>query len=203
MPSGWVRNYEAIANVHAGRLDRSLEILLQLKTETGLARLLGLILLPSALSAAHREDEAIAVAGDAVAAARIHGRELWTCHALWASGIAYSQVDPGLAALAWSEGLELAREHRISLLGGFIARDTASLATDDVDRSNSLRLFDEAFESFQDGGNVAQLIITLAVFWAFLDRNGHEESAARIYGGTASQEGARCLPRVLSRWVNR
>ena len=97
----------------------------------------------------------------AVAAARELGNPYWISYTLWIVGLAFSKVDAKRALLAWDEGVEFVREHRVKFFEGFIGRDAARLHTSEGEPEAALALFGPAIESFHQAGNVPQLIITL------------------------------------------
>ena len=125
----------------------------------------------------------------AVAAARELGNPYWISYTLWIVGLALSKVDSKRALLAWDEGVEFVREHRVKFFEGFIGRDAARLHTSEGEPEAALALFGPAIESFHQAGNVPQLIITLASVPALFERLGRLGC-----GGDA----ARChLPRAV------
>jgi predicted ATPase len=179
-------HWAACAHVHIGQLDRATELLRALQQSTGVARAAGIGILASVLAATGCSDEAMQTADLAVTEARKCGDLIGLTNALWTSGLAYVASQPDIAAAHWNEGLSLSREHRISIMSGIIARDTAAFVDHEDKCANSLLLFDEAVEAFHDGGNIIQMTITLGLIAEVLERGGHLVEAARFYGWAVS-----------------
>ncbi|HVE18936.1 MAG TPA: LuxR C-terminal-related transcriptional regulator [Ilumatobacteraceae bacterium] len=139
------------------------------------------------LQSAGRVDEALELTDSAVAAARELGNPYWISYTLWIVGLAISKVDSKRALLAWDEGVEFVREHRVKFFEGFIGRDAARLHTSEGEPEAALALFGPAIESFHQAGNVAQLIITLASVPALFERIGRLDIAATLLGAISGE----------------
>jgi len=139
------------------------------------------------LQSAGRVDEALELTDSAVAAARELGNPYWISYTLWIVGLAISKVDAKRALLAWDEGVEFVREHRVKFFEGFIGRDAARLHTAEGEPEAALALFGPAIESFNQAGNVPQLIITLASVPALLERVGRFDAAATLLGALSRE----------------
>ena len=139
------------------------------------------------LQSAGRVDEALELTDSAVAAARELGNPYWISYTLWIVGLAISKVDSKRALLAWDEGVEFVREHRVRFFEGFIGRDAARLHTSEGEPEAALALFGPAIESFHQAGNVPQLIITLASVPALFERVGRLDAAATLLGALSRE----------------
>jgi DNA-binding NarL/FixJ family response regulator len=123
----------------------------------------------------------------AVAAARELGNPYWISYTLWIVGLAFSKVDKKRALLAWDEGSQVVREHRVRFFEGFIGRDAARLHTSEGEPDAALTLFGPAIEAFHQAGNVPQLIITLASVPALFERVGRLDAAATLLGALSRE----------------
>ena len=128
---GYATFIEALGEVYCGDLDRYVELTGAVGGAPGAARGYGLAAYVDGLQSAGRVDEALALAEEAVAAARELGNPYWISYTLWIVGMAFSKVDAGRALAAWDEGVEFVREHRVQFFEGFIGRDAARLHTSD------------------------------------------------------------------------
>lgn len=183
----WARFCEANAHRIAGRIDRCLESGADLAAHTnGLALVSGLGTMLYLLPAVGRADEAIAIAGDAVAAARAYANPVRVAYALAGYGRADFQADPTRALTALREGLGCSREHRVPLMEAVIARDLAVLEAVHGDLGEAVTLFEAAVDAFQRAGNIANVAATLACVAVCMDRLDRHEVAATIYGATYS-----------------
>jgi Bacterial regulatory proteins, luxR family len=99
---------------------------------------------------------------------------------LWTAGLAHANADTQRALAAWSEGVDVVRLHRVDFFEGFLARDAARVHAVAGEPDVALDLFVTAIESFQQAGNVAQLIITVALVPAVLEQLGRLEAAATL-----------------------
>ena len=124
---------------------------------------------------------------EAVAAARELGNPYWIAYTLWIVGLAFSKVDAQRALLAWDEGVDFVRAHRVNFFEGFIGRDAARLHTSEGEPEAALALFGTAIESFHHAGNVAQLIITLASVPVLFERVDRLEAAATLLGAISRE----------------
>ncbi|MGH9079554.1 MAG: LuxR C-terminal-related transcriptional regulator [Acidimicrobiales bacterium] len=181
---------EALAQVYSGHLDRYVEITSELAKLPGPTSAFGMPALVDGLQASGRADEAMALADEALAAARALGSPFLITYALWTYGAAFARTEPRRALAAWQEGLATARQHRVLLIEGFIARDAARLDLADADPDEALGLLDAAIASFYQAGNIAQLTITLASATSLFGRMGLLEVAATLHGAIAHQPGS-------------
>lgn len=122
---GWAAYREAHAHLQAGRVDRSLEIFTGLAARTGLAHVLGLCSLTSILALVGRSGEAIAIADDAMNAARAHANPGIIATAYYAYGLAYAVADPHRALNIFREGLVYTRQHQTPFSEAIISREAA------------------------------------------------------------------------------
>ncbi len=185
---GYATFIEALGEVYCGHLDRYVEL-------TGTVAALpavstqgyGIAAYVDGLQSAGRVDEALELTDSAVAAARELGNPYWISYTLWIVGLAFSKVDAKRALLAWDEGVEFVREHRVKFFEGFIGRDAARLHTSEGEPDAALALFGPAIESFHQVGNVPQLIITLASVPALFERVGRLDAAATLLGALSRE----------------
>jgi DNA-binding CsgD family transcriptional regulator/tetratricopeptide (TPR) repeat protein len=185
---GYSTFVEALGQVYCGELDRYIELTGEVAERYGAERGYGLAAYVDGLQSAGRVEEALALTGPAVAAARQLGNPYWIAYALWIAGMAFSRSDPRRALAAWDEGVAIVREHRVHFFEGFLARDAARLHTSDGEPEAALVLFGDAIASFQRAGNVPQLIITLASVPALLERLKRYRAAARLLGAMSHHE---------------
>jgi predicted ATPase/class 3 adenylate cyclase/DNA-binding NarL/FixJ family response regulator len=185
---GYASFIEALGEVYCGHLDRYVEL-------TGMVAGLpsvstqgyGIAAYLDGLQSAGRVDEALELTDSAVAAARELGNPYWISYTLWIVGLAFSKVDKKRALLAWDEGSEVVREHRVRFFEGFIGRDAARLHTSEGEADAALALFGPAIEAFHQAGNVPQLIITLASVPALFERVGRLDAAATLLGAMSRE----------------
>jgi hypothetical protein len=90
----WSRSRQAAAHLHAGRLDRQMEIFAGLAAQSGSSQVMGRCGLLYALPMAGRTEEAMAIAKDTLKGARAHGNPFLVALALAGSGVAFFQADP-------------------------------------------------------------------------------------------------------------
>ena len=185
---GYATFIEALGEVYCGHLDRYVELTGTVAALPGAAsQAYGIAAYLDGLQSAGRVDEALDLTDSAVAAARELGNPYWIAYTLWIVGLAFSKVDAQRALLAWDEGVEFVREHRVKFFEGFIGRDAARLHTSEGEPEAALALFGPAIESFHQAGNVPQLIITLASVPALFERVGRLDAAATLLGAISRE----------------
>ena len=185
---GYATFIEALGEVYCGHLDRYVELTGTVAALPSLATQgYGIAAYVDGLQSAGRVDEALELTDSAVAAARELGNPYWISYTLWIVGLAFSKVDTKRALLAWDEGVEVVREHRVRFFEGFIGRDAARLHTSEGEPDAALALFGPAIESFHQAGNVPQLIITLASVPALFERIGRLDAAATLLGAISRE----------------
>jgi predicted ATPase/class 3 adenylate cyclase/DNA-binding CsgD family transcriptional regulator len=187
---GYATFIEALGEVYCGRLDRYVELTRTVAARPGSSRAYGLAAYVDGLQSAGRVEDALDLTDEAVAAARELGNPYWIAYTLWIVGLAFSKVDAQRALLAWDEGVDFVREHRVNFFEGFIGRDAARLHTAEGEPEAALTLFGTAIESFHHAGNVAQLIITLASVPVLLERVVRLEAAATLLGAISREPGS-------------
>jgi predicted ATPase/class 3 adenylate cyclase/DNA-binding CsgD family transcriptional regulator len=178
---------EALGEVYCGNLDRYIELTGSVAALPGPSRAYSIAAYVDGLQSAGRVDEALALTDHAIASARELGNPYWIAYTLWIVGMAFAKVDPPRALLAWDEGVEFVRTHRVKFFEGFIARDAARLHTAEGDPDTALALFGPAIESFHKAGNVPQLVITLASVPALFERVAHVDAAATLLGAISRE----------------
>jgi DNA-binding NarL/FixJ family response regulator len=99
---------------------------------------------------------------------------------LWTAGLAHANTDTQRALAAWNEGVDVVHQHRVDFFEGFLARDAARVHAVAGEPDVALDLFATAIESFQQAGNIAQLIITVALVPAVFEQLGRLEAAAAL-----------------------
>jgi predicted ATPase/DNA-binding CsgD family transcriptional regulator len=171
---------EALARVYSGDLDRYVELAERVARLPGSARAYGLPAYVDGLQASGRVEEALALSEESVAAARNVGNPFWIAYALWTAGLAHANTDTQRALAAWNEGVDVVQQHRVDFFEGLLARDAARVHATAGEPDVALELFATAIESFQQAGNIAQLIITVALVPAVFEQLGHLEAAATL-----------------------
>lgn len=172
---------EALARVYSGDLERYVELSERVAALPGSARAYGLPAYVDGLQASGRTAEALALAEESIAAAHQLGNPFWMAYSLWTAGLAYVTTDRERALAAWDAGVDVVREHGVSFFGGLLAREAARVRAVDGDRVAALDLFDRAIESFQQAGNIGQLIITVALVPHLFEQLDRLESAATLH----------------------
>ncbi len=171
---------EALGRVYSGDLDTYVALAGRVARLPGSARAYGLPAYVDGLQASGRVDEALALVDESIEATRAVGNPFWAAYALWTAGLALAHADPARALATWDEGADLVREHGVDFFEGFLARDAARVHTLHGDPEAALGMFATAIESFQLAGNVAQLIITVALLPHALERLGRLEAAGTL-----------------------
>ena len=181
--SAWVSYREASAHLSAGRLDRHAEICAAMANQTGLARVIGLCVLTNSLVAfVGRSDEMMAIAEDAIVAARVHANPLWNAVAYAGYGLAFSETDPTRALDTYRLGLAYTRQHRLPRIQALTAVNAAGLEAVHGDLDQALNLFILTIDSFHQAGNATELAHTFANLAVLFDRIDRPETAAILYG---------------------
>ena len=142
--TAWASYWEANARINAGRPDRCVEILTDLATRTGPARVMGLFGRVLGLAYAGRSGEAMAIADDGLNAARVHANPYWIANAYYGYGRAFTETDPARALDTFRVGLAYTRQHRVPFFEALIARDAAGLEAVHGDLDQALTLFTRA-----------------------------------------------------------
>ena len=137
---GWAGHREASAHFYAGRTDRFVEICTTLATRTGLARVAGPCGLAAVLLAVGRSGEAMAIADDALDAARALANPFWIAAAYFGCGAAFTETDPVRALDTFRLGLAYTRQHRLPFFESLIASATAGLEAVHGDLDQALTL---------------------------------------------------------------
>lgn len=193
---GWSEMLESLAHLFGGRIERRVEISLDLAGRTGFARVVGLCGLAWALPAVGRADEAMAIADETVHAARMYGNPFWIGWALGGYGRAFAESEPVRALDALREGLSYARENRLGFWEANLAQDAARLEASHGELDDALALFSTSIDSFHRAGNIVFLAATLASLAVFFDRFGQVETAAIVYGASTRQASIGLVPNL-------
>ena len=181
---GWVRHGEALAHLLAGRADRYLEICAELIDEPGLAHVVGLCGRTHILGLVGRNEEAIEIADDAMAAARAHGNPFWIAAAHAACGAAFAYHDPVRALNISRRGLAYARSQRSLHAEALIAAEAAVLEAGHGDLDEALTLLATTVDAYYRAGDRANVTGAFgALAWVFVQIE-MPEIAATIYGAT-------------------
>jgi hypothetical protein len=152
--------------------------------QTGFARLSGLCGLLYQLPDAGRIGDAMAIADEALTAARSFGWPSWTAWSLYAYGRVLTPTDPAGALQAMRQGLAVARDHRMPVWTVQIGKDAALLEALNGDVGEAVNMFDELLNSCLRSGDMVNLTGALAAAAIFFDRAGKSEVAATVYGGS-------------------
>jgi predicted ATPase/DNA-binding CsgD family transcriptional regulator len=171
---------EALGRVYSGDLERYVELSERVAGLGGVARAYGLPAFVDGLQASGRVDEALALVEDSIEAARDVGNPFWIAYALWTAGLVLSHTEPSRALAAWDQGVAVVSEHRVDFFAGYLARDAARVHAVDGDVEVALDLFAKAIDAFRQVGNVAQLIITVALVPQVFELLGLPEAAATL-----------------------
>jgi hypothetical protein len=159
-----------------------MEICADLAAQPGPRQVLGLCGLLLALPMAGRDEEASAIAGDALAAARAHANPWCIGLALFGSGRAFAPADPARALRVLRDGLAYAEEHRLPLVVMAITEEAGWLEALHGDVGQALALFDAALDAFHNAGNVTSVGATLARLAMCFDSFDRPDVAATLYG---------------------
>lgn len=173
---------EANAHYFAGRLDIALEIFTRLTDGTGPAHVCGLCGQAAVLATQERHTEAVAIAEESVEAALALANPYWVVLALHARGLAYRGIDPARAREAFKEGLAYAHEHRAPFFEVLMSITAARLAAVVGRPQEALPLFDSAIDALHRSGDLANLAFAIGSLAWSLERYGHSEAAATLYG---------------------
>jgi predicted ATPase/class 3 adenylate cyclase len=179
--SSW---WEATANLYAGQFDQALEVDAGLVGHPGLARVAGLVGRVLVLPVVGRVDEALALAEEAVAAARAHGNPFWIAGSLNAFGRAFAYADPTRALDALREALVVTRDHRLVQWEAIVSIDAAGVEAVHGDPGEALILFETAIDSLHRAGDVGNTALALAGLAVLFDRLERPEIAATLYGAS-------------------
>ena len=180
--SAWTPSGEALAHLYAGRPDRYLEIFTALAAKTGLARVMGLCGLAIGLPLVGRSLEAMAIADDALDAARVHANPFWIAYAYHACGVAFTETEPARALDIYRLGLAYTRQHRLPILEALIASNAPLLEAVHGDLNQALNLFTTSINSFHQAGDPITLASTFGRLAVFFDRINRPEIAATVHG---------------------
>jgi hypothetical protein len=183
----WTRYREAVSHLWVGRLDRYLEICAGLEGQPGAGHVLGKSGQLLGLAIFGRDEEARAIADDALAAARAHANPWCIAFAFYASGCAYARPDPARALRMLRDGLAYAQEHRQLMYEAVIAQQAAVLEALHGDPGQALALFDAALDSLHRTGNAVTLAVVFADLAVCFDRFDQPDVAATIYGASSNE----------------
>jgi predicted ATPase len=177
--SGW---WEAAANVYAGQWNQVLDVDAGLVGQPGLAHVVGLVGMTIILPVLGRVPEALALAEEAVTAARAQGNPCWIAASLYAFGRAFADADPTRARDAMREALVVTRDHRLVQWEAIVSREAAALEAVHGDLDEAFALFETAIDSLHRAGDVADIAIALADLAVLFDRLERPAIAATLYG---------------------
>jgi predicted ATPase len=180
--AGWSRHLEALAEMYLGRIDTAINIVAELSALDVPARVLGFVTLVYLLPVVNRSDEALALADEALGAARSRGNPFSIALALLAYGRALQRSDPHRALTLLRDAYELTRAHPIAHVEPLAARDSAGLEALHGDVDRALELLDETVASFQRAGQVANVAGTMTNMAMLFDRLDRPEIAATLMG---------------------
>jgi hypothetical protein len=138
----------------------------------------------------------MAIADDALGAAREYGSPFWIGWALGGYGRAFAEREPVRALAALREGLVYARENRLGFWEANLAQDAARLEASHGELDDALGLFTTSIDSFHRAGNIVFLAAALASLAVFFDRFGQAEAAATVYGASTRQASIGLVPNL-------
>jgi predicted ATPase/DNA-binding NarL/FixJ family response regulator len=187
---GYATFIEALGQVYCGHLETYVELTRVVAQLPGPGRAYGIAAYVDGLQSSGRVEEALALTGPALAAARELGNPYWLTYTLWIVGLAYSQADPQEALRVWDEAVAYVAEHDVRFFEGFLARDAALLHTSDGQLETALTLFGTSVGAFVRSGAVAQLVISLASLPALFERLDRPGVARTLLGAVSREEGS-------------
>ncbi len=196
---GWSNAWLAFACRYAGRLDKMFEICDEAARRPGLTRVIGLVLSLAVLPGIGRSDEAQALAGAAISAARELGNPYWIAFAEVGHGRAYADSDPVRAMVIMRDALEYARRQRLAFFEVNFIREIAGLEGVLGHPEQALELLDTALTRYHRAGNHGSVATTLALGTVLFDGLDQPEVAVQIYGMSTRQGISMTvrLPKVL------
>jgi predicted ATPase/DNA-binding SARP family transcriptional activator len=183
-PDGFSAEWEAMAELHAGRYERAMEIHTRLAAQAGAGPVYGLGGQTMVFAMVGRTDDYASLAEEAVCAARDHGNPFFLAKAMYGLGLALARNEPVRALETFHQALAYAREHRQVLVEASIYRDAARVETVNGDIGAALKLYDFAIDVQHRSGNLANLAVTFASLSVCFDRLERHEIAATLYGIT-------------------
>ena len=175
--AAWADAMKMVAHVYMGRSESMLEICAAMADRTGLAGVVGLSSLPFGLTFVGRSGEAMAIAENAINAARAHANPFWIAVAYGGCGVAFAETDPARALDIFRLGLALVRRHRVPLHEAQIARDAAGLEAVHGDLNQALTLFTTSIDSYHRAGDRTNLGATLKRLFIFFSQINRPEIA--------------------------
>jgi tetratricopeptide (TPR) repeat protein len=173
-----------MAQLHAGRYERAMEIHTRLAAQSGAGPVYGLGGQTMVFAMVGRTDDYASLAEEAVCAARDLGNPFFLAKALYGLGLALARKEPARALETFHQALAYAREHRQVLVEASIYRDAARVETVSGDIGAALNLYDFAIDVQHRSGNLANLAVTFASLSVCFDRLERPEIAATLYGIT-------------------
>jgi len=187
---GYAAFIQALGEVYCGNLDRYVELTGQVARLPGPGRAYAIAAHLDGLQSAGRVAEAVALADDAMVAARDLGSPYWNAYTLWIVGLAFSKTDPARALAVWDEGTAVVADHGVRFFEGFLSRDAALLHASHGQPERALALFETSIEAFVRSGAVSQLVITLASIPALLEQVGRPGAARTLLAAMAGHPGS-------------
>ncbi|MEX0682399.1 MAG: adenylate/guanylate cyclase domain-containing protein [Dehalococcoidia bacterium] len=184
-PYGWDILLLSTAYLLAGRLERYAELSAICIERSGDPLVIGRGAVVWALATMRRFDEAIALAGQAVAAAEASGIPMSIAIALNSYAMALTQSDPVRALMARRRAVVVSRDSNNYMWEAITVRELAGLeAAHGGDPRTALASFDDAIDSFHRSGAAANLVVTFASLAEFFDRIDRPNPAATLYGAS-------------------
>ena len=204
-PVSHAMDYAILSYAHlaAGRPDKHLEVATAGIERSGDPTVLLRGAVVYALASTGRLDEAMAMAGDTVAAAEASGIPASIAYALNAYGKALADSDPARALVVTRRALTVAHDSNSPMIEALILGDLAGLEARHGEPRVALDSFDQALELYQQAGIITNLAVSFGDLSVFFDRVGRPAVAATLYGASTRDVAAATfvaeLPKVADR----
>ena len=204
-PVSHAMDYAILSYAHlaAGRPDKHLEVATAGIERSGDPTVLLRGGVVYALASTGRLDEAMAMAGDTVAAAEASGIPASIAYALNAYGKALADSDPARALVVTRRALTVAHDSNSPMIEALILGDLAGLEARHGEPRLALESFDHALELYQQAGTVMNLAVSFGDLSVFFDRVGRPAVAATLYGASTRDVAAATFVPELAKVVDR
>jgi predicted ATPase/class 3 adenylate cyclase len=182
---GVSRFREANAHHFMGDLDTALEIFSELAAQPGPAHVRGACGQASVLIGLGRDEEAISIVEDALAAAHRLGNPYWVATALGILGRATEASDPTRAMETFERGLAIAIDERLRFVRPVLMVSAAPVVAVHGDPARALGFYADALEAMHRSGEIADaanMALVFASLASTFDRLGRHVAAATLCG---------------------
>jgi tetratricopeptide (TPR) repeat protein len=184
-PNGWSRFREANTHHFMGDLDTALEIFSELASRSGPAHVHGACGRAAVLVGLGRDEEAIPIAEDALAAASRLGNPFWVATALAFLGRATEARDPARAMETFERGLAIAIDERVPFVWAMVAVSAAQVTAVHGDPVRALERYADAVDAMHRSGEIADVANVALVFASLastFERLGRHGASATLCG---------------------